>query len=405
MNRQTLSITALRAEAEAMRAQLVAARRDFHAHPELAFEEVRTAGIVARTLGELGFEVQTGVGKTGVVGLMEGGEPGPETLLLRFDMDALPINELVEVDFASRTPNKMHACGHDAHTAIGLGVARMLARHRDAWRGAVKFVFQPAEEIVRGARAMIADGVLENPKPTRSLSMHVWSMSEIGTIAVTDGPSMASADFLKIVVTGRGAHSASPHEGADPIVAAAQIVIALQSIVSRNVAPLEPGVVTIGTIHAGSAGNIIPDKVEMSGTLRAFDNAVMEKLRKRCIEVATGVAAALDCAAEVSFSPQGSAMPPTVSDPAIAAIVRDVAAHLVGADKVIADHRTMGAEDCSLFLQAAPGAYVFVGAGNKAKGYTEPHHSPRFQIDEDALPLSVALLTASAMRILDSKSA
>jgi amidohydrolase len=382
-----------------MRPELVAVRRDFHAHPELAFEEVRTAGIVAKTLGELGFEVQTGVGKTGVVAVMDGGQPGPHTLLLRFDMDALPINELTDDAFKSKTPDKMHACGHDAHTAIGLGVARLLAKHREQWQGTVKFVFQPAEEIVSGARAMIADGVLNDPKPTRSLSMHVWSMGEVGTIAMTDGPSMAGADLLKITVTGRGAHGASPHEGADPIVASAQIVTALQSIVARNVSPIDQGVVTIGSIHAGSAGNIIPDVVEMSGTLRAFDPAVMTKLRTRCTEIATGVATALGCTAVVKFS--GNEMPPTVSDPGMAAIVRSVASELVGADKLIHDHRTMGAEDCSLFLQAAPGAYVFVGAGNKAKGYVEPHHSARFQIDEDSLPLSVALITASAIQMLE----
>ena len=178
----TYNLSEIRAEADAMRDVLVAVRRDLHAHPELAFEEVRTAGIVARTLGELGYEVQTGVGKTGVVGVMEANDPNGETLLLRFDMDALPVHEAVDVDFKSTVEGKMHACGHDAHTSIGLGVARMLANHRELWRGTVKFVFQPAEEIVGGARAMIADGVLQNPAPTRSLSMHVWSMGEVGAV-------------------------------------------------------------------------------------------------------------------------------------------------------------------------------------------------------------------------------
>jgi amidohydrolase len=393
----TLDISTLRAEAEAMRDELVAVRRDLHAHPELAFEEVRTAGIVAKALGELGYEVQTGIGKTGVVGVMESNDPGGETLLLRFDMDALPVHEAVDVDFKSTVEGKMHACGHDAHTSIGLGVARMLARHRDQWKGTAKFVFQPAEEIVSGARAMIADGVLQNPAPTRSLSMHVWSNSEVGTVAITDGPMMASVDGFDLTITGRGAHGASPHEGVDPVVAAAQIITALQSIVSRNVAPLDQGVVTVGAIHAGSAHNIIPDTVTLKGTIRAFKDETMQLLCRRIREIVEGVSAAMGVSAELQFAPVRT--PATVNNSAMVEIVRSVARDMVGDANLRSDHRTMGAEDCSYFLNAAPGAYVFVGAGNKDKGMTEPHHSPRFQIDEDSLPLSVALVTASALKM------
>ena len=391
-------LTQLQAEAAAMRDELVTVRRDLHAHPELAFEEVRTAGIVATTLNALGYEVQTGVGKTGVVGLMEGGMPGPETLLLRFDMDALPIHEAVDVEFKSTVDGKMHACGHDAHTSIGLGVARLMAKHRDQWRGAVKFVFQPAEEIISGARAMIADGVLANPVPTRALSMHVWSMSETGSVAITDGPMMAAAGTFGIQVTGRGAHGASPHEGADPILAASHIVAALQSIVSRNVSPLDQGVVTIGSFHGGSAPNIIPDTVELKGTIRSFKEEVMNTLRTRITEIATGVALAMGVSARVTFFEGGA--PATVNDAAMSDIVRGVARELVGDARIESDRRTMGAEDCAYFLQAVPGAYVFVGAGSESQGMTEPHHSPRFQINEDALPLSVALVTGSAIKML-----
>ncbi|MFC1463812.1 MAG: M20 family metallopeptidase [Candidatus Brachytrichaceae bacterium NZ_4S206] len=397
-----IQLIQLRQEAEAMRDRLVSVRRDLHQHPELAFQEVRTAGIVADRLTELGYEVQTGVGKTGVVGVLEGGRPSgrPFTLLLRFDMDALPIQEAVDTPFKSQYDGRMHACGHDAHTSIGLGVAELMARHRDLWGGVAKFVFQPAEEIVGGALAMIRDGVLENPKPDRALSMHVWATEEVGTIGMTDGPTMAASGAYRIAVRGRGAHGASPHLGADPVVAAAHIVTTLQTIVSRNVDPLDQGVVTVGSIHGGTAPNIIPDVVEMQGTIRAFKEEVMQLLRERIRQIAESVAMALGVEANVTFSEAGT--PATVNDPAMAQIVRETATELFGAERVRSDHRTMGAEDCAFFLQAAPGAYVFVGAGNKAKGMIEPHHSPRFQIDEDVLPISVALLTASAIRMLET---
>lgn len=397
-----IPLTQLREEATAMRDRLVAVRRDLHQHPELAFEEVRTAGIVADRLSELGYEVQTGVGKTGVVGVLEGGRPTgrPLTLLLRFDMDALPIQEAVDTPFKSQYDGKMHACGHDAHTSIGLGVAELMARHRNLWGGVAKFVFQPAEEIVSGALAMIRDGVLEHPKPDRVLSMHVWATEDVGAVGMTDGPTLAASGAYRIVVRGRGAHGASPHLGADPVVAAAHIVTALQTIVSRNVDPLDQGVVTVGSIHGGTAPNIIPDLVEMQGTVRAFRDEVMQLLRERIRQIAESVALALGVEASVTFSEAGT--PATVNDPAMAQIVRETATELFGAERVRSDHRTMGAEDCAFFLQAAPGAYVFVGAGNKSKGMTEPHHSPRFQIDEDVLPISVALLTASAIRMLES---
>ncbi len=396
-----IPLAQLREEAEAMRDRLVAVRRDLHQHPELAFQEARTAAIVANRLRELGYEVQTGVGRTGVVGVLEGGRPigRPLTLLLRFDMDALPIQEAVDVPFKSQHDGKMHACGHDAHTAIGLGVAELLARHRPWWGGVAKFVFQPAEEIVAGALAMIRDGALENPKPDRVLSMHVWATEEVGMIGMTDGPTLAASGAYRIAVRGRGAHGASPHLGADPVVAAAHIITALQTIISRNVDPLDQGVVTVGSIHGGTAPNIIPDLVEMQGTIRAFRDDVMQLLRERIRQIAENVAQALGVAVDVTFSEAGT--PATVNDPAMAQIVRQTAIELFGAERVRSDYRTMGAEDCAFFLQAAPGAYVFIGAGNKAKGMTEPHHSPRFQIDEDVLPMSAALLTASAMRMLE----
>lgn len=390
----------LKQEAEALKGQLVAVRRDLHAHPELGFQEVRTAGVVASKLNELGYEVQTGVGKTGVVGLVEGAKPGTgNTLMLRFDMDALPIKEEVDVPFKSQTDGVMHACGHDAHTSIGLGVAELLMKHRDQWSGTAKFVFQPAEEGVGGAVAMIADGVLDLPKPDRVLSMHVWSMCEVGSIAMTDGPTMAAADGFVIKVRGRGTHGAAPHLGADPVVVAAQIVLALQTIVSRTVDPMDQAVVTVGYIRGGTAGNVVPDGVEMGGTTRAFKDELIVMMRERIKLIVENTAMAFGMSAEVQF-PQNFC-PATVNDAAMAQVVRKTAQALVGTDHVASDLRTMGAEDASHFLKAFPGAYVFVGAGNQAKGINEPHHSPRFQIDEDALPIATALMTASAVRMLN----
>ena len=385
-------------ESDEMKPALVERRRDFHMHPELAFNEVRTAGIVAARLGELGYEVTSGVGKTGVVAVMEGSGGMGETLLLRFDMDALPIREQVDVPFKSKTDGIMHACGHDAHTAIGLGVAEIMARYKTSWHGVAKFVFQPAEEIIAGAAAMIKDGVLENPKPTRTLSMHVNSMEPVGQIQMADGPSMAGGDPLEIVVQGRGTHGASPHLGVDPIVAAAHILVALQTIVSRNIDPLKSAVITIGSIHGGSAGNIVPDTVHLTGTLRTFDADVRKMAMRRIAEITEGTAISLGCSATVTWG--ANRVPATVSHPKFAEVVRLQASGLQGITEIDTTKRTMGSEDCSWFLEAAPGAYVHIGAAMRAPGANEPHHSPRFEINEDSMPLAVALLSASAMELL-----
>ena len=382
-----------------MRERLVSVRRDLHAHPELAFREARTAGVVASRLSELGFEVQTGVGKTGVVGILEGDKRGGgEVLLLRFDMDALPILEATDLPYRSQNEGVMHACGHDAHTSIGLGVAELLARHRDDWAGIAKFIFQPAEENVEGALAMIQDGVLNTPAPTRVLSMHVDSKMPRGKLGVTDGPIMASTDDFQITLRGRGTHGSTPHQGADPIVAAAQVISALQTIVSRNISPMDAAVVSVGYIRGGTAQNIIPDVVEFGGTMRSYKDEVTTALRARVLAITTSVAEGLGVEAIVVFSDHVT--PSVVNDPATTAIVRGVAQRLVGAPNVLSDYRLAWAEDASYFLRRMPGTYVFIGAGNVEQGITEPHHSPRFRIDEDAMPIAAALLTASAMALL-----
>jgi amidohydrolase len=375
-------------EAAALRSEMVARRRDLHRHPELAFQEARTAGIVAAALNELGLEVRTGVGKTGVVGLLEGGADGP-TVLVRADMDALPIQEANETDYVSETPGVMHACGHDGHVTIGLTVARLLAGRRADIKGRVKFVFQPAEETGEGARAMIADGVLDDPRPAVSLGLHLWNEMPVGTVGVTRGPSMAAADDWSCRVTGYGGHGAIPEKARDPIVTAAQIVGALQTIVSRSVSPLDAAVISVTAIHGGEAFNVIPDSVDLRGTARTYTEAVKELVHRRMEEVCTGVAAALGCQAEVDIQ---SIIPAVVNDPAVADRVAEVAARTVGEEGVRMDVRSTVSEDVGLLMADIPGCFFFVGSANAARGLDYPHHNPRFDIDEDALPIGAAIL-------------
>ncbi len=384
--------TGFRAEVLALRPEIVERRRDLHRHPELAFEETRTAGIVAAALQELGLEVQTGVGKTGVVALLEGAHDGP-TVLVRADMDALPIEEENAVDYVSTTPGKMHACGHDGHTSIGLAVAKMLNARKDEMRGRVKFVFQPAEEIGQGAPAMIADGVLQNPRPDASIGLHLWNTLPVGTVAVTAGPTMSAADDWQCVVSGQGGHGASPHETRDPVVAAAQIVIALQTVTSRNIDPLDTAVVTIGVIHGGSAYNCIPTSVELRGTLRSYRKETQELIHRRVREICEGVAAALGCHAEVTITPITLAVD---NDPDLSERIAAIAAEVVGAENVRRDVRTMGSEDMAYLMDDIPGCYFFIGSANAGKGMDYPHHNPRFDIDEDALVIGAELLASAA---------
>jgi amidohydrolase len=383
------------AEAKAMRDQLVAWRRDLHAHPELGFEEWRTAGVVAAELERLGYEVTTGVGKTGVVGLLESGRQGP-VILLRFDMDALPIQEESEVAYRSQNPGVMHACGHDGHVAAGLGAATLLARHRGALAGMVKLMFQPGEEGMNGALAMIGDGVLENPRPDVALAAHLWNDRPLGQISAMAGLVMAAADKWQCRIRGSGGHGAAPHQTADPLVAAAQVIVALQTVVSRNVDPQRTAVLTVGTVHGGDAFNIIPERVALDGTIRTFDPEVRSLVIRRLEEIAQGTSAALGCSAQVEVQ---ALTPAVVNDPTVAGAVRQVAAEMVGEQNLI-ELRTMGSEDMAYVNAEIPGCYIFVGAGNKAAGLARPHHCPEFDFDEDVLPLIAGLLTGVAARYL-----
>jgi amidohydrolase len=378
--------------AAALADQLRAWRRDFHQHPELGFNEVRTARIVAAELGKLGLDVQTGVGKTGVVGLLAGAFDGP-TVMLRADMDALPIQEETGADYASTTPNTMHACGHDGHMAIGLGVAHLLAARRDRMHGRVKFIFQPAEEPMGGAQAMIADGALENPRPDVAFGLHLWNPLPVGQVAVTTGPIMAGADTFTIHLQGQGGHAASPHETRDPVVAAGQIIAALQSVVSRNIDPLDSAVLSVTSLQAGTAGNAIPMTARLEGTLRTFTPRARTVALERLRDIAEGISAALGCTATVEGCQEA---PPVVNDATALEILRQAIAPLFAPDALRADFRTMASEDMALFLKEVPGCYLLLGASNAARHLDYPHHQPRFDFDEAILPQGVALLASAA---------
>ncbi len=380
--------------AKSLEPEMIARRRDFHRHPELGFQEVRTAGIVAQELNRLGLEVRTGVGRTGVVGLMEGDQPGP-TVLLRFDMDALPITEANTADYISETPGVMHACGHDAHTAVGLAVAKMLMPMRKQMAGILKFVFQPAEEGLGGAAAMLKDDVMASPAPERSLALHVWNDKPVGWVAATDGPCMAAADKFTVTLFGKGGHGASPYQTQDPIVAAAQIVNALQTIVSRNVDALENAVLSVTSVKGGEAFNVIPDSVTLMGTVRTFKPAVRARVLGRFDEIVQGLAAAMQCRAEAVWQ---ASTPAVVNDATMSAAVRELAQSTPGVTHVAADERTMGSEDMAYMMSTVPGCYFFVGSANAEKGLNFPHHHPRFDIDERALVQAAALMATAAAK-------
>lgn len=383
-------------EAQELFAYSQSHRRDFHMHPELGFEEVRTAGIVARELGELGIEVTTGVGKTGVVGLLEGEKPGP-TILVRFDMDALPIVEDTGAEYTSQNPGVMHACGHDAHVAIGLTTAKLLYAHRGELKGSVKFMFQPAEEILGGAKLMMSEGLLENPKPEKALSLHVWNDRPVGWVGISPGPVMASSGRFIIKIIGKGGHGATPHITIDPVLAGAHLVTALQSVISRNLSPLQSGVLSTTWFHAGDAFNIIPQTAEIRGTIRVFEQEVFTIIEKRITELAHGVCEGFGCKAEVDIL---QASPPVVNDVSLAEQMQQIAARVLPEAKVATNYQTMGSEDMSLVQQKIPGCYMFVGSAFQDPSRVYGHHHPKFDIDEQVLTQGAALITAAVYDLL-----
>ena len=371
-------------------------RRDFHKHPEIGFKEIRTANIIAEELTNLGIEVKTGVGQTGVVALLEGKEPGP-VVMLRFDMDALPIQEETGAEYASVNEGVMHACGHDGHVAVGLTVARLLNNHRSEFKGTVKLLFQPAEEGLGGAERMIADGILHNPPPDVALALHIWNDKPVGWIGIVPGPVMAAADSFYVRIIGKGGHGAEPNLCNDPVLAAAQVINSLQTIVSRNISPLKGAVVTVAAIHGGEAFNVIPSEVELKGTIRTFETSVRDRVILRLEQIVVNVSHALECESKVEIK---SLMPAVVNHPAITQRVQHVASRLLPNDQLDFNTITMGSEDMAYVFQQIPGCYFFVGSANKEMNLDASHHHPKFDFDESILPKAAGLMVASAMEFL-----
>jgi hippurate hydrolase len=371
-------------------AGIAAIRRDIHAHPELCFEEVRTADVIARQLTEWGIPIHRGMGTTGVIGIVEGtgGNTG-RAIGLRADIDALPMQEFNTFEHASRHAGKMHACGHDGHTAMLLAAAQHLAKHRD-FAGTVYLIFQPAEEGGGGAREMIKDGMFEKFPMEAVFGMHNWPGMPVGQFAVSPGPVMASSNEFKITIRGKGGHAALPHNGVDPVPVACQMVQAFQTIISRNKKPVDAGVISVTMIHAGEATNVIPDSCELQGTVRTFTLEVLDLIEKRMQQVAEHVCAAHDAQCEFEFVRN---YPPTVNHPKESAFARQVMAGIVGAENVLVQEPTMGAEDFSYMLQAKPGCYVFIANGEGAHreighgGGPCTLHNPSYDFNDELIPL------------------
>lgn len=382
-------------QAKTLQAKTVATRRDLHMHPEIAFEEHRTMGVIADRLRQLGLEPRTGLGGTGVVAVFDTGRPGP-TVLARADMDALPVPEEKDAPYRSTTPDKMHACGHDGHVSVLLSVAELLTGRKEELAGRVVFVFQPAEEIVQGAKAMLDDGALDGIEVDQVIGLHLSSNDDVGTVSVRAGPAMAATDSFRLVVRGKGGHAAYPHDVVDPIVAASALVTALQTLVSRETEPADQSVVSITSFHAGTAYNIIPERVELKGTLRTFDASTRERLRGRVLALADGVAGAYRTALSSEWF-EGT--PAVVNDERSVEKLKAVAARIVGEDNVVEQRPIMGGDDMALWLQQAKGAYFFVGT-RSGEATAFPHHNPRFDIDERGLEVAVSVLASGVVDLL-----
>lgn len=379
---------------------LVADRRYLHENPELGFEEQNTMAFIVQRLESLGAEdIRSGIAGTGVTALIRGTAPGSgKCVALRADIDALPITEENDVEYVSKNPGVMHACGHDAHTTMLLGAARILLENRDTFSGTVKLLFQPSEEANGGgAKPMIEAGVLEDPHVDAVFGQHVMSDHPVGQVLYTRGPLQASADTFRIMVQGKGGHGAQPHQTVDAIMVAADIVSGLRAIVSRNVDPLDPMVVSVCQFHSGTAFNIIPDTAELAGTVRAFRPENRDLAEKRMTEIAEGIAAAHGATVKVEYM---RGYPPTVNDPEMADFAAQSLAKVFGEEHVGETRPIMPAEDMSYFLNERPGCYFFTGCGNEEKGIVWPHHHPKFDLDEDVLGLGTAALVQVALDYL-----
>ena len=383
----------IRPAVAALGAETVALRRDLHQHAELSTQEHRTQGVILERLRGLGLDDVRESADTGATAIIRGGKPGPN-LLWRADIDGLPLIEETGLPFASQE-KAMHACGHDGHVAIALGMATVLQLRRDELAGTVRFAFQPAEEHVGGARRMVADGVMREPQVDRVFGLHIWASTPVGRVLVRPGAIFAAATHFRIIVRGKGGHASAPQEAIDPIVVSAHVITALQSVVSRAVNPDDAAVVTVGRIEGGVRGNIIPNEVMMSGTIRTFEAPVLKRVLTRVEEIVRGVTSAW----QAEYQLDVSTLAACVNDPAAAALVEGVAGAMLGPENVAAG-RTTGGDDMCAFLEAAPGAYFMLGGGNVAKGITWPHHHPKFDFDEACLPIGIEL----GLRIIEAAS-
>jgi amidohydrolase len=382
-------------EATRLTDELIRLRRDFHRHPEKGFEEERTSSIIARYLAGLGLEVTTGIARTGVAGLLRGEKTG-KTIMLRADMDALPIQEKSAVDYRSVNDGVMHACGHDGHMAILLGTARLLSASRSSFHGQVKFVFQPAEENLGGAKIMIQEGVLENPLVDAAFGLHLINQIPCGYIGCRSGAIMAGMDTFTVRVLGKGGHSAMPEGGVDAIAISGQIISSLYNRVNQEISPPVPLIINIGTVHGGNAPNIIADMVELSGTVRCLDEAVRKTIPVRMERALAGITSSMNGGYELSYE---EGYPVTVNDEAMTRLVRQAAERIVGPAGIFEVPPSMASEDMSFYLQNVPGSFFFVGAG-VPDARNEPHHNPCFDIDEESLSIGLKMMASIVIDFL-----
>ena len=384
--------------ADALRDQVVAWRRHLHQHPELSFQEHETARFVHDTLVGFGNLIVTRPTETSVLARLVTGRPGP-TLAFRADMDALPIHEENDHEFVSTVPGVMHACGHDGHTAVLLGVAKILLERRDELSGELRFIFQHAEEVLPGgAQAMVDAGVMDGVDLV--VGQHVWSLLEEGQGAFRQGPMMAATDTVWITVRGKGGHAAQPNKSVDPVMIGAQVVMALQTVVSRVVDPIEPAVVSVTQFNAGTIHNVIPEEAKLAGTVRTFDKALRAEIPQVMERIVKGITEAHGARYEFAYQ---NGYRPVVNDPEVTRRVAALARDLFGDDRVVTLKPNMGGEDFSAFMEKAPGTFFFTGAGNPSRGIVEPHHHPRFDIDESSLDQSLRLFVAVAIDVLGVK--
>lgn len=394
-------------ETERIRAALIEQRRDFHMHPELSNREERTSRVVAERLRALGLtDIRTGVAKHGVTALLVGGRPGP-VVAVRADMDALPVTESRDVPYKSRNPGVKHACGHDVHTTVELGVAEVLSRMKAEIPGTIKFIFQPAEEgppagEEGGARLMVKEGVLDNPRPQAIFGLHTEPNLQAGQIGYHIGPAMASADTFSITVRGRGAHGAQPHLGSDAVVIAAECVLALQHIRSRRIDPLEPLVITLGTVRGGQRHNILADEVTLTGTMRTFSEQVRERAIALMRETLSNVTAAYGATYELTIQ---ESLPVTFNEPSLVEESLPSIRRIVGPANALAIKPFMPAEDFSFFQKVVPGFYYFLGVGNRERGITAGWHTPEFDVDEESLVVGVKVMSNVLLDYLERHSA